>query len=324
MSAQAPAAGATAIAPEPGAPTEPHAPEAEKPATSDLLAETVVEESIALEELLLSRAYLYTLFHKLLAAAPDATVLGALLGKAAAEVVDSYAADDAAMAGFGRFLEGLVARDNHAVLLDEARAEYTRLFIGPGELPACSWESPYRTSEPTLFQENTLAVRALFRAHGLEPKRVGRVPDDHVALLCAFMAQRAGVALAALRKGELAALSVELRDEAAFASAHMTNWLSTFAMALRRSKTAVLYPQLVEALAAFAQVDATFLREAAFWAEGAASPDGVCGKLGAVPGSAEAQAFETVQAALATLEAAHPFGIEDYELASVQPCAEAR
>ena len=90
--------------------------------------------------------------------------------------------------------------EGRAALLEAARDEHVRLLVGPGALPAIPWEAPYRTGEPTVFQEGTLAVRAAYRARGVEPKRLARVPDDHVALLCAFMAQR-GAALAALLIG---------------------------------------------------------------------------------------------------------------------------
>ena len=280
-------------------------------------------EALALEGLLISRAYLCTLFHKLLGAAPDAEVLDALLGRATADVVDEYAEDDESMRGLGCFLAGLAAREDRAGLLDAARDEYTRLFVGPGALPAPTWESPYLSREMALFQEGTLEVRAVYRAHGLQPKRVQRVPDDHVALLCAYLAQRASVALAAFHTGDWAALSVELRDELSFVEGHMTTWLAAFAKSLRVSSTAVLYPQAVEALAAFAAVDATFLAEAAYWAEGQAGGEG--GSLAALPAdSPEAAAFEAALEALASLEAARPFGIEDYELEALRPCADAR
>ncbi len=273
-------------------------------------------EALELEGLLLSRAYLHTLFHKLLGAAPDAEVLDVLLGEATADVVDEYAGDDDTMRGLGRFLAGLAAREDRAGLLDAARGEYTRLFVGPGALPAPTWESPYLSREMTLFQENTLAVRTAYRAHGLQPKRVQRVPDDHAALMCAYLARRAGEALSAFRRGDLAALSAELRDELAFVEGHMNTWLAAFAKSLRASKTAVLYPQLVEALAAFCAVDATFLAEAAYWAESRAG--GKAGPIGALPAdSSEAAAFAAVGEALASLKAARPFGIEDYELESV-------
>lgn len=271
-------------------------------------ADEARERAAGLEELLRARAYLFELFHKLTGAAPDAEVLDALLGEATAACAGAYAEDDETMAGFARFLRELAAREDRTGLLDAARDEYTRLFVGPAALPAPVWESPYRTKELTLFQENTLSVRAAYRAHGLEPKRVQRVPDDHVALVCGFMARRARVALATLAAGDAAELAVELRDELAFSRAHLTNWLGAFARAERQSKTAVLYPQLVEALAAFADVDAVFLAEAAYWAEGEGAADALV-ENAASPG----EPF----GALATLEALRPFGIEDYELVSL-------
>ncbi len=273
-------------------------------------------EALEIEGLLISRAYLYLLFHKLLGAAPDAEVVDILLDAMTADVVDEYADDDETMRGLGRFLASLAAQEDRAALLDAARDEYTRLFVGPGALPAPSWESPYLTRELTLFQENTLAVREAYRGHGLQPKRIQRVPDDHAALLCAYMAQRADGSLGMFRAGDAAALAAELRDQRAFVVGHLNTWLAAFAKDLRASKTSVLYPQLVEALAAFCSVDATFLAEAAFWAEGRAEGEGA-GIAAASADSPEAAVFATAEKARASLAAARPFGIEDYELESV-------
>ncbi|WP_417134198.1 TorD/DmsD family molecular chaperone [Rubneribacter badeniensis] len=268
------------------------------------------ERAVALEELLAARRYAYALFHKLLGAAPDAGVLDALLGEAAASAVAAYAEDDETMRGFGRFLGELASRKDRAALLEAARDEYTRLFVGPGAVPAPACKSPYLAKDPALFQEGTLEVRAAYRARGLEPKRLQRVPDDHVALLCAFMALRAKAALSDLRGGYAAALAAELRDELTFLRAHLAGWVGEFARALRASKKAVLYPQLVEAFAAFVSIDAVFLTEAAYWAEGADALAALAAHEG------ERVAFAArIEDALAELEAVRPFGIEDYELA---------
>lgn len=272
------------------------------------VAAVVQEEAAALESLLLARAYAYTLFRTLLGAAPDAETLDALLGSATAEAIGAYAEEDETMREFGRFLAGLAAREDRAQLLDEVRDEYMRLFIGPGAVPVPVWESPYRSKEPAVFQENTLAVRATYRAHGLEPKRVQRVPDDHVAMECSFMAERAGVALAALRVGDAEALAAELRDEHTFVEEHLNSWLGTFAKAERSSRTAVLYPQLIEALAAFCQRDAVFLTEAAFWAESLEEP----------LEAPDENAFADFEQALTNLAALHPYGLDDYELVLIK------
>ena len=86
-------------------------------------------ESVALEALLLARARLYALFHKLFGAAPDAAVLEALLGGATADAVDEYAEDDETMHGFGRFLSEVAAAEGRAALLEAARDEHVRGLV---------------------------------------------------------------------------------------------------------------------------------------------------------------------------------------------------
>lgn len=274
-------------------------------------AESAEVEALELEALLAARAYLYALFHKALGATPDAEVIDALLSTATADAVGEYAADDETMCGLGAFLSELAAHDDRAALLEAARDEHTRLFVGPGQLPALPWESPYRTREAIAFQESTLAVRRAYRERGWEPKRLQRVPDDHVALECAFMAKLAAEALEAFRAGDAAGLPAALRGQRTFVGEHMAGWLGEYAKDVRRSKTAVLYPQLVEALAAFVKLDAVFLDEAAFWAEERA---GEGGWDAAVPGSAAAEAFARLDAARARVEVLRPFGVEDCEL----------
>ena len=271
-------------------------------------------ESVALEALLLARARLYALFHKLFGAAPDAAAIEALLGEATADAVDEYAEDDETMRGFGRFLSELAAVEGRAALLEAARDEYVRLLVGPG----APWEAPYRTGEPTVFQEGTLAVRAAYRARGVQPKKLQRVPDDHVALECAFMALEARRSLAQLIACDVRALAAGLRAQQSFAVEHMAGWLGEYAKGLRRSATAVLYPQAAEALAAFVALDATFLAEAALWAEEVSASGEKFEALGAVAGSPEAQMFAAAEEALAALEQTRPFGIEDYELAACE------
>ena len=273
-------------------------------------AAAVGAEALQLEALLTTRAYLYELFHKLLGGAPDAEVLDALLSDAAVDAVDEYASDDETMRGLADFLAGLAAREDRAGLADAVRDEYTRLFVGPGELLALPWESPYRTYEATVFQENTLAVRRAYRAHGWEPKRLQRVPDDHVALMCDFMAKLAGEALAAFRVGDVRGAASRLRGQQAFVVEHMVSWLGACAMAVRRSETAKLYPQLMEALAAFVRIDAVFLAEAAFWIEQHVEE----GVAPAAPDTPEAEAFARMNAARARVGSLRPFGIEDCEL----------
>ena len=128
-----------------------------------------------------------------------------------------------------------------------------------------------------------------------------------------------GQGVAGAQAGYVDLNAASLRDEEAFARGHMLTWVDDFARCARRSKTAVLYPQMIEALAAFVRNDAVLLSEAACWAEEARDACGetIPGGLGALPGSPEAAAFAEVSDALAALARLRPFGIEDHELVSI-------
>ena len=268
-------------------------------------------ERTQLEVLLFGRAYLYTLFHKLFGGCPNEALLNELTGQTMADVVDEYAGENQAFASLGAFLANLKAA-KATELLDKAADEYTRVFIGPAALPASPYESPYTgRHDMTTFQENTLKVRRAYAEAGLELKRLQRVPDDHISLQCAFLAQQAREALCAFRAGEWQSFATCLRRQGAFVQNHMANWIGLFAKAVRNSKAAaepVLYPQMLEAAAAFAQQDVTFTVEAAYWAD-----ENAQGAQGFEPFAA----LPAAQASLDMLAALHLKGIEDNELVSI-------
>ncbi len=283
------------------------------------VSQDAAAEALQLQALLISRAYLYELFHKLLGGTPDGEVLAALTSPVTAEVLDEFADGNQSLLGFGKFLKGFCAANaqDSEGKLDTVRDEYTRVLVGPAELPASPYESPYTGAhDMSLFQENTLAVRRAFRAQGFAAKREQAVPDDHVALLCAFMAQLAQRAENALSAGDYDALAQTLRWQGVFVREHMAPWLPVYAEAVRNSKAgaqAVLYPQLLEALAAFAAADADFLAEAAYWTEGQEA--GAEAATAAAPESVDP--FAEVREALVALQATRPFGIQDNELVSL-------
>ena len=146
-----------------------------------------------------------------------------------------------------------------------------------------------------------------------------RIPDDHVATMCGFLAALAAESAEALEAGDLPRLQALLRDQEQFVNGHLLTWADSFARGTRKSKTAVLYPQMIEAFAAFAVNDAALLSEAALWAETAKAQvaDGTVA-LGARPDSTEAAAFANLQKAWETLHDTRPYGIEDHELVAVK------
>lgn len=261
-----------------------------------------------LQALLGARTYLYTLFHKLTGGTPNAELLGAVLSPMTADVVEEYAEDSEPMKALLGFLDSLRTHDADE-LLDQAKDEYTRVFIGPGTLPASPYESPYTGShDMSVFQENTLAVRAIYHEQGLRVRREQAVPDDHASIMCAFMARMGARSLERLLAGDYAGLASGLRAQRAFVGSHMANWLGIFAESVRNSKAgsaAVIYPQMLEALDVFAKIDCVFLDESAYWAENAESAGAPCELIPELKGLAES---------LESLEVIRPLGIQDNEL----------
>ena len=152
---------------------------------------TLEAEAAGAAELLAARAWLYELAHKCFGGEPDRALLAQLCGPRTRAAVAAYAQDCEQMAGLAKLLEKLAAKDA-ACVLDAAHDEYTRVFEGPGALPAPPYRAPYTGSrDAALFQEATLDVRALYRAQGLRMRREQAIPDDHVAALLDFAARRA-------------------------------------------------------------------------------------------------------------------------------------
>lgn len=272
--------------------------------------EDLTGESLQIEALLVARSHLYELFGKVLGGRPDADVISAVLSPATADAIEEYAKESATMRGLLGFLQALSDSDT-SDLVERAADEYTRVLIGPGALPASPYESPYTgTHDMSLFQQNTLDVREAYHEAQLRLNRELRVPDDHVAALCGFMSVLAQKALDEFLSGNAAVAAETLRRQDDFANRHLSNWLGTYAACVRNSKAgenAVLYPQMLEALASFVDADIVFMGEAAYWLEG----DGA-GPAPSLP--RKACSFPNALTSLDALVALRPYGIEDCEL----------
>jgi len=122
--------------------------------------------------------------------------------------------------------------------LDQLRADYTRLFIGPDRVLAPPWESVHRSVDRLLFQEQTLQVREWYRRFGLEVANIYREPDDHVALELALLSHVAGLAAKAAEDRDEAALLRLIDAERDFLAQHPVNWVPEWSeMVVRQART---------------------------------------------------------------------------------------
>lgn len=114
--------------------------------------------------------------------------------------------------------------DASSASFDELRADYARLFMGPGRMLASPWESTYFNDERLVFQQQTLQVRAWYRRYGLEAAHLNQEPDDHIGLELLFLAHLAQRGLQALAQQDGIVFDDALEAQRAFLTEHLLRW----------------------------------------------------------------------------------------------------
>lgn len=109
--------------------------------------------------------------------------------------------------------------------LDDLRADYTGLFLGPGKVLAPPWESVYFSEERLLFQGETHAVRDWYARFGMRVEHEGSEPDDHIGLELLFLAELAGRELEAIEQGRIDMAVGPRAARRDFAAAHPARWV---------------------------------------------------------------------------------------------------
>jgi len=131
------------------------------------------------------------------------------------------------------------------------RSDYTRMFVGPGRVPAPPWESLYTDVERLHFSEETLRVRAAYRKHNLSPRDLGHSPDDHIGLELDFMRQLCERA----KQADEAGLAAILEDQRAFLDEHLLKWAPDWAGDVVKSAETDFYRGMAELLEAYLVLD---------------------------------------------------------------------
>ena len=112
--------------------------------------------------------------------------------------------------------------------LTELEAEFTRLFIGPGKIPAPPYESYYTSRKKLLMQESTIAVRRKYLKAGLIMKRLYSIPDDHLVSEFEFMYYLCNKSYEEFigRKNEKSVNFLQMQEE--FLEQHLSIWIPDF------------------------------------------------------------------------------------------------
>lgn len=112
--------------------------------------------------------------------------------------------------------------------LGDLKWDYTRMFVGPGDLTAPPWESSYVNEDKLLFQEETLQVRRSYLKYNYLSSNYPHEAEDHIALELDFMAKLSIKAMDDLEKGDLDSFLAIAVDQRYFLEEHLNKWVFEF------------------------------------------------------------------------------------------------
>ncbi len=108
--------------------------------------------------------------------------------------------------------------------LPALKADYQRLFVGPGRSLATPWESVFRSVDQLIFGAQTLQVRRAYQQFAFPTPWLHAEPDDHLGLELGFIAHLCGLGLRALEEGDSAAQALVMAEIRAFLNEHLLSW----------------------------------------------------------------------------------------------------
>lgn len=217
-----------------------------------------------IEILAMSRAQAYLWLQAALGYAPEPDMLEWTLAEQNMSALAAFEESDLL---FSTALRSVMA-DVDALRSDEGEKRellattYTRLFVGPDALPVRPWESSWRGSDESLFQECTLEVRRTYFAEGYVCAGYPHVADDHIAIELDFMASLGMRLVEALERSDEEEARRLVVSSRAFLHDHMLTWVPEYAEACSSLPTDYgFYVDVVQLAKEFLRLDDASLVE---------------------------------------------------------------
>jgi len=126
--------------------------------------------------------------------------------------------------------------------IETVMVEYTELFIGPGVQKAPPWESFYRTNKRLFFGQPTYEMKEILYKYGLESKKKGRQPEDHIGIELLFIS----VLTEQLHKVELEEQISIIKEQITFIDNHLLTWIPELCNDAKEHGSVGFYGGLIE------------------------------------------------------------------------------
>ncbi|NBJ70005.1 MULTISPECIES: molecular chaperone TorD family protein [Clostridia] len=142
--------------------------------------------------------------------------------------------------------------------------DYTRLFVGPFDLPAPPWESVYVRKDRLLFQSNTVDVRNVYLQFGYEVEHKNLEAEDHVGLELDFMFHLNDLTLRSLKNVGLkskANSTYLIKEQKKFLEIHLLAFISTFSEKVIENAHTGFFSGMARLLRSYLKIDAAILEE---------------------------------------------------------------
>ncbi len=115
-----------------------------------------------------------------------------------------------------------------ADMLDEARWDYNRLFIGPQKPLAIPFESSYRSDENLLMREFTYQVREYYSQVGIEVEELNHFPDDFIGFEFQYLYCMSLLIIESYKTGNMIEVNSLLKTRKEFFDNHPKTWINKF------------------------------------------------------------------------------------------------
>lgn len=199
-----------------------------------------------------AQVLLLDLLRRLFLHGPNPGLVDALAATAAIDAADWPPATAEALQ---QMRQALAARGDGTDALLDLEVEFTRLTIGPFEIPALPYASFYLSPSRALMTDETLDVRRRYLQAGVAVRELDHTPDDHLGVELEFLHFLSLQALQAATRGDAAAQALALQRRGEFMREHASRWLPCFAQALFEATNEALFRAAAALLQQVARLD---------------------------------------------------------------------